>query len=36
MGLVYVFGAVATFALGIIIYQLVKYPDVYFKKKKSA
>lgn len=36
MGLVYVFGFVGICALAIIIYNLVKYPDVYFKKKKQA
>ena len=36
MGLIYVFGVVGVCALGIIIYQLVKYPDVYFKSKKKS
>ena len=36
MGLVYFFGAVGFCMLCIIIYNLVKYPDVYFKRKKKS
>ncbi len=36
MGLVYLFAATAVCAISVGVYFLVKYPDVYFKKKKSA
>lgn len=36
MGLVYLFAATAVCAISVGVYFLVKYPDVYFKKKRPA
>lgn len=36
MGLVYFLAATGVGVLAVLIYQLVKYPDVYFKSKKKS